>query len=83
MAAVGDKDIGGLDIPVVDPFPVSGIEPVGDLDGEVQDPVEGKGPAGDFVLERPAVEVLHRNEVPSLEFVDIMDGADVRAIERR
>ncbi len=34
MSALGDKNIGGLDVAVNDPFGVGGIERVGNLDGE-------------------------------------------------
>jgi hypothetical protein len=50
VTAIGDENVGGLDVAVDDPFGVRGIESIANLDAEFEQPVQ---------LERPALyEVL-------------------------
>jgi hypothetical protein len=53
---------------------MSGIESVGDLDGEGQGFVKGKRAAGDGVLEGAAVRKLHDDERMRIGFANFVDG---------
>ena len=46
LPALGDKYVGGLDVPVDDTLRVSGFERVGDLNTEVEHAIGFHGPAG-------------------------------------
>jgi hypothetical protein len=58
LAARGDEKVGGLDVAMDDALGVSGVEGVGNLNGEGKGFVEGKRTSGDGVLESAAVEKL-------------------------
>ena len=82
-AALGDEEVGGLDVAVDDIFGVSGVESVGNFDGKCKERVEFHGAAGDAMLERGALQKFHSDEGLAVLFADIVDGADVGVIERR
>ena len=63
LIALSDENVGGLDVAVNDAFGVSGIEGIGDLDGEVEQTIELHGLAVDCALEGLAFEQLHGDEV--------------------
>jgi len=46
LTPVGDKEVCGFDVTMEDMLPVGGVERVGDLNGDVEQLVEGEGPAG-------------------------------------
>ena len=52
VAALGDEDVGGLDVAVNDAFGVGGIERVGNLDGQRQNHVQFQRTPGDAMLQR-------------------------------
>ena len=81
MSALGDENVGGLDVAMDDVFAVRGVESVGDFDGEAEQDVHFEGTSGDAVLEGQAVEVLHGDEGLSVFFADVVDGADVGMIQ--
>ena len=62
MAAVGDENVGGLDVAMDDAFGVGGIEGIGDFDGDGEEGFDLDRAAGDAVLEGCAFEVLHGDE---------------------
>src|ERR1700685_147548 len=78
----GDENIGGLDVAMPDAFAVSGVEPVGDLDGDGEKGVHVHGAAGDGVFQRGAFEIFHGDEGFAGVFADIVDRADVGMAER-
>ena len=83
LAALGDEDVGGLDVAVDDALRVRGVEGVCNLDPEIERDFERERPVVDAVLQRLAVEELHRDERLALGLADVVDRADVRVVERR
>jgi len=66
---------------VHDPGRVSLREPVRDLCGIPQRFAEFQPFAANQLVERPALDVLHHDEVPAVGRSDIVDGDDVRMLE--
>ena len=62
VAALGDENVGGLDVAVNDALGVSGVERVGDFDGQRKKPFDFEGTAGDAVLQGHAFEIFHGDE---------------------
>jgi hypothetical protein len=79
----GDEDVGRLDVPVDDALPMGGTQPVGDLDRDLKEDLRGQRTAGDALLERLALQSFHAQEGLALMVADVVDGADVRMVERR
>ena len=82
-AALGDEEVGGLDVAVDDTFGVRGVESVGNFDGKCKERVEFHGAAGNAMLERGALQKFHGDEGLAVFLADIVDGADVGVIEGR
>ena len=83
MSARGDKYVRGLDVAVDDSFGVCRIECVRNLNPQLQHLLERQRLAGNAVLQRLAVEKLHRDELLAVLLADVVNGADVRVIQRR
>ena len=81
VAALGYEDVGGLDVTVHDAFGVSGIERVGDLDGEGKQSVQLEGPNTDEVLQGLAIEKLHGDEGLAVFLADVVNGANVGVVQ--
>ena len=79
-ALVVDQDVLGLQVAVHDPLAVREAGRVQDLTGEV-DRILRAHPPLDQVLERRAVDVLHRDEVSAVERAAVEDPDDVRVLE--
>ena len=62
VAALGDENVGGLDVAVDDAFGVGGIERVGNLDGQRQNQLGFQRTPGDAVLQRQPIQKLHGDE---------------------
>ena len=83
MAAAGDEKIGGLDVAMNDSLGVRGIERVGNFDGDIEQAVEFERAAVDHVLQCGAIEKFHGDERLAILFANIVDGANVRMVQRR
>ena len=83
LSSARDEDVRGLHVAVNDAVGVRGLEPVGDLDPELEDTVHRQRPASDRFLERAPVEQFHDDELLAVTLADVVDRADVRVIERR
>ncbi len=83
MSALGDKDVGGLDIAVDDVFCMSGVERVCNLDGERQNRFRVHRSRTDAMFQGHAVEKLHGDKRLALLVVNFMNGADVGMIQGR
>ena len=79
--AVGDKDVGRLDVAMDDAFGMGGVEGIGNFDGNGKMGGEIEGALRDAVLEGHAVEIFHDQESFASIFANIVDGADIRMIE--
>src|ERR1700757_2009789 len=62
VAALGDKNIGGLDVAMDDALGVSGIEGVGNFDGNIEDALQIHRAAVDEMFQRVAIEKFHGNK---------------------
>ena len=81
-AAVGNENVGGLDVAMDDALFVGGVESVGDLCAEVDDAWNGKGTGGDQLVESLAFEQLHGDEGAAILLFDGVNGANAGMIER-
>src|SRR5271169_4242455 len=81
LPALGDENVGGLDVAVDDSFAVGGIERVGNLNGDVEYGLSVQRAAGDAVLQRRPVQKLHGDERLPVLLTDVIDRADVGVTE--
>ena len=82
-AAVDQKNVGGLDVAVDDAFGVRRIKAAGNLNADLQQFRQLDAALGDAVLESLALQQFHGDERTAFEFADVVNGADVRMVERR
>ena len=78
-----EQDVGWLDVPVHHSVLVREVETVADLPDQVGDLLEGEDALlGDHVLERLALDVLHRDVRGGALLADVVDSHDVGVGER-
>ena len=65
LSAAEDENVRWLDIAVHDPFAMCGFQPVGNLDGQIQQLVKAKRSACDPLFQRLAFKQFHDNELPA------------------
>ena len=80
MPTFGYEDVGGFDVPVDNVFPVSGIEALRNLDGQIENCFYFQRAASDAVFQRLPVQKFHRNKVLTVLFADVINGANIRVI---
>ena len=83
MALGADHQVGALDIAMNNALAVGRLEPLRGLAGDVERFVELQRAFLEFLLDGSAFEEGHRQEGLSVDLVDLVDGADIRVIERR
>src|SRR5437868_13368541 len=83
MAALGNENVGRLNVAMNDAFGVGGVERIGDLNGQIQQSLRLQRTSADDLLQALPFQILHHNEQPSLVLANLMDGADVGMIQRR
>src|SRR5580704_1959281 len=82
MPAFRYKDVGWLDIAVDDAFTVSGIQRIGNLNGQPQLDIGFDRFSCDAMLKGHAFKKLHDEEGTTILLADVIDGADIGVIER-
>jgi hypothetical protein len=83
LAALGDEDIGGLDIAVDDALRVRRVQRVGHPRGQVQPHSEAQRPAGNPLLKCLPLQEFHGDEAMAVVLADFADRADVRMVQCR
>ena len=83
MTALGDKDVGGLDVAVDDPIGMRGIQCVGNLDRQVHKGFGVHRPIRNEMLQRHAIEKFHGDERLPVLLANVVNRADVGMIQRR
>jgi hypothetical protein len=83
VPALGHEDVRRLDVAVDDASGVSGVERVGDVDGDGEKNVRFQRTPGDAVLQGQPVEKFHGDERFAVLLVNFVDGADVGMVQSR
>ena len=83
LAALVQKDVGGLDVTVNDAERVRVLEGVGHLHANIQHLIEPQGLLGNPLPQRCPFQQLHDEERLVAVATDVVQRADVRMIERR
>jgi len=81
VAALGDKDVRGLDVAVNDALRVSGVKSVGDFDANIEQNFHVKRATLDEMLESLTVEKFHGDERFSIFVANVIDGADAGVVQ--
>ena len=89
MIAVAHHDVGRFEIPVDDPVFVSPGDAVRELEGDLEKPPRRQMPPGNELIERVALQELHRQITGGLRLTrnhrvaDLVDHHDVGVIQGR
>ena len=81
LAAPGDEDVRGLDVAVKDALAVRRVQRIGNLRADVEQGAEVERPSAQPLVERLALEQLHRQIALSLVLVEAVDRADVGMVQ--
>jgi len=81
VPALGEKYVGGLDVPMNDSLVVGRTKCVRNLNPQFKYFPERKWLAGNAVLQRLPAEKLHRNEGLAVVFDDFIDGANIWMVQ--
>jgi len=81
MATLGDENVGRFDVTMNDALGVSGIESVGDLDGDIEKAVQFEWLAGDEMLQCDSIEEFHDDEGFAVRLSDVIDSANVGVVQ--
>ena len=83
VAALGHKNIRGLDVTVNDALGVCGVQSIGHVNCDSQECIQLHWTACNNVLERLPIQKFHGNESSTILLTDVVNGADVRVVQRR
>jgi len=81
VAAVGNEDVGGLDVAVHNAAGMRGIECVGHFDGQVEQALQFERTSVERMLQGAAGQILHHDEQAAFMLANLMDGADVGMVQ--
>ncbi len=81
MAALGDEDIGGLDVAMDDAFVVGCFETFDYLDCQFENRACFHRAAANAVLQGLTVQEFHDDESAAALFADVVNRADIGMIE--
>src|SRR5260370_41602600 len=81
VTLLGDKYVGGLDVPMNDSLAVGRIECVRNLNPPFEHFLKRKRLAGNVVLHRLPVEKLHGNEGLTILFSAFIDGTHIWIVQ--
>jgi hypothetical protein len=81
VAALGDEEVGGLNVAVHNTLGMGGIESVGNLSSDLEQLFKLQGLTGYQMFERLSVEKFHGDKCLSMLIVDFVDGADVGVVQ--
>ena len=83
VPALGDKDVGGLDVAMDDSFRVRCVQRIGNLNSQGQQDFQLERSPGNAVLQRQAVKEFHDDEGLAVLLINFVDGADIRVVQGR
>ena len=83
MSALGDKNVGGLDVAVNDSFGVRGIQGISNLNPKFQELFDFERLARDALPEGLALQQFHHDVGLAMLLTNLMNRADVGMIQRR
>ena len=81
--ALGDENVGGLDVAMNDSFTVCGVERVRNPNRQTHQDIRLDRVSGDAMLERRAFQKFHGDKRFAVLIVNFVDRADVRMIQGR
>jgi len=81
VPALSNKDICRFDVAVDDARSVSGVESIGNVNGDGKKNFQFQRTPGDAVLQRQPVQKLHDDEGLPLVLPDLVDGTDVWMVQ--
>ncbi len=82
VPAIGDEDIGRLDIAVNDALGMRRVQRIGNFNREREQHLQFKWLATDAILQRHAFEAFHGDVGCSPAVADFVDSADIRMVQR-
>src|SRR5271155_187705 len=82
VPALRDKNIGRLDVAMNDALGVSGVERIGDVNGQRNGCFDLYRPTVNAMLQGQPVQKLHGDERASAVFGNFIDGANVGMVQR-
>ena len=83
MSAIGHENVCRLDVAVHNALGVRGVERVGYLDANVQEPLQFERAALNHVLQGRAGEALHDHEEMAFVLTNFVDGTNIGMVQRR
>ncbi len=81
-AVLVHHDVFGLQVPMDDPDLVGLGEALGDLRRDREEAAQRQRPRGEELAQRLSLDQLHRDEERAVRLADVVDGQDVRVIQR-
>ena len=81
MAAIGDENIRGFDVPMNDALRVRGIECIRNFNREFEHLANIERMLLNSMLQSLAIQIFHDHEEPAVLLADFVNGADISVIQ--